>query len=125
MASVIVFGVGEPAAARVIRFAVGTNAGLRPDCFCTERFGEFDGARKFGERAVGVDEVSVFRWTADALVDELIVAPFVEEIILGGRTAFDIDDESSTNEGLGYIFAGPIDDQDGAGVLQDLGGVHG
>jgi hypothetical protein len=118
-----VFG-GKPAAPGIIGFAVGAEAGLRPDSLGVNGFGEVDNTGKFGKWAIGKDEVGPVRRMADALLDELIVAPFVEEEVVGIGATFDIDDETGVEEGFGYIAGGPVDEQEGVSVLKDFGGVH-
>jgi hypothetical protein len=123
-ASGVVFEVGEPAAARVFG-VVGTETGLRPDNFGVDGFGEIDDAGKFGERAIGVNNVGAIGRMADALLDEFIAAPVAGEEIVGGGATFDENAETSLDEGFGDICGRPIDEKDGVGVLEEFGGVHG
>jgi hypothetical protein len=122
-ASGVVFEVGEPAAAKIFG-AVGAEAGLRPDGFSVDGFGEVDDTGEFGKRTVGVDDVSTLRGTADASLGEMTVAPIVDEEIVGSGATFDVDAETGVHERFRNIATGPIDKEDGVGALQDFGGVH-
>jgi hypothetical protein len=116
--------VREPAAAWIIGLAVGAETGLRPDGFGVNGFGEIDDGGKFRKRAIGEDEVRVSGGLTDALLDELIVAPLLEEEVVRIRAAFDVNDETGFDERFGYITGGPVNQENGVRVLEGFGGVH-
>lgn len=115
--------VREPAAAWIFG-AVGAETGLRPDDFGVDGFGKIDDAGKFGERAVGVNDVGEIGRMADAFLYKLLVAPFVEEEIVSSRTTLGVYGEAGTGEGLGNVAGGPVDDEDSASMLEGFSAAH-
>ena len=93
---------------------------MRPDDFGMDGFGKIKDAREFGKRAKAVNDVSAIRGTADALLRQLILAPFVKEEIVGIGSTLDVDGETGVDERFGHVTGGPVDEEDGVGVLEDF-----
>jgi len=117
------FFLREPAAAQVF-CAVRAKTGLGPDDFGTDRLRKIDDAGEFGQRTERINEVGAFWGTADAFLCELIVSPFVEEEVVRIGSTLDVDREAGVDEGFGNVARGPVNQEDGVGLLEKFGGVH-